>query len=93
MPGGQYINHFGAIRVRVTGTGNLNPKLISLDTTTELDITPIAMTSPNSRYANQLCNFMQQRAQLELKTTEIDEVFYIRQIMIYARPVYSGFPQ
>ncbi len=93
MPGGQYINHFGAIRVRVTGTGNLNPKLISLDTTTELDITPIVMSNTNARYANQLCNFMQQRAQLELKTTEIDEVFYIRQIMIYARPVYSGFPQ
>lgn len=93
MPGGQYINHFGAIRVRVTGTGNLNPKLISLDTTTELDITPIVMSTTNARYANQLCNFMQQRAQLELKTTEIDEVFYIRQIMIYARSVYSGFPQ
>lgn len=93
MPGGQFINHFNAVRVRVTGSGNLNPKLIALDTTTELALTPIPMQASTARLPNQLCNFTTQRAQLELKTTEIDEVFWIRQIIIYARPIYTSYPR
>lgn len=93
MSGGQYINHFGGVRIRVTGSGNLIPTLISLDTTTELELSPVAMQATTARYANQLSNFVQQKAQLELKTTQINEIFNLQQILIYIRPMFTSFPQ
>ena len=66
MQGGQYINHFSAVRMRVIGSGSLQVRLISLDTTTEKVLTPIVMTAQSARYPNQLVNFNQQKAQLEI---------------------------
>jgi hypothetical protein len=93
MPGGQHINHFGTVRIRVTGAGNLKCRLISMDTTTDSQLTDVVMQSQSARYPNQLANFNQQKAQLELKTTELNETFLIRQILVYVKPVASSFPQ
>jgi hypothetical protein len=40
-----------------------------------------------------LSNFTDQRVQLELKTTELNEVFNISKIVIFAKPVATGYPQ
>ena len=93
MPGGKYLNHFGAVRLRVTGSGTLECKLISMDTTTESLLTDVTLATTTGRYANQLANFTQQKAQLEIKTTEISEYFLLRQIIFYIKPVASSFPQ
>ena len=93
MPGGQYINHFAAVRMRVTGTGNLKTKLISMDTVTEKQLADTTLLPTNSRYPNKLVNFKAQKAQLELRLTQLDETFLLRQILIYKKPVASSFPQ
>jgi len=90
---GQFINHFGAIRLRVTGTGNLKSTLISLDDTIEKDLANLAMSSAPNKFPTILSNFMQMKAQLELKITEINEAFEIREIHIYIKPTYTSFPQ
>lgn len=93
MPGGQYINHFGAVRMRITGSGSLKCRLISMDTTTEQVLTSLTLQAQNARYPNQLANFNQQKAQIEIKTTELNETFLLRQILIYTKPIFNSFPQ
>ena len=93
MPGGQYINHFGSIRLRVTGSGTLNAKLVSMNTTTESILANITLQSTTPRYINQLANFNQQKAQLVLQTTDLNAYFFLRQIIFYVKPVAESFPQ
>jgi hypothetical protein len=75
MPAGLFINHFTAVRMRVTGSGNLQCRLLSLDEDNVVNLPNIVMTNAPGRYTNILCNMLTQRAQLEIKTTEINEVF------------------
>lgn len=85
--------HFHAVRMRVIGTGNLQLFLHSLDNINNFRLTDISMTPTTNREPTVLANFTDQSGQLEIKTIEIDEVFTISRIMIYVRPVASGYPQ
>lgn len=86
--------HFGSVRMRVTGAGNLQLSLHSLDeASNSVDLTPIAMETATNREANVLSNFTDQYGQLELRTTEIDETFEISRVVIFVKPVSTGYPQ
>jgi hypothetical protein len=93
MPGGNFINHFTAVRLRVTGSGSLLMQLQTLDDVIVQDISPLTMSATTPRYANQLTNFTQQKSRLVIKTNEIDETFFISQLILYVKPVATGFPQ
>lgn len=90
------INHFHVIQLRVTGSGNLKGKLYSLPNSAGVQITEdlinLAMASAYREPAL-LANFMQERAMLELKTTEIDEIFTIRSIKVFVKPTWTSDPQ
>jgi hypothetical protein len=86
------IHHFGAVRLRLTGSGNLKMRLLSLDSVITQTLTSLAMSSTTNREPTRLCNFNEQRAQLEVKTTEINETFGISKIVVYIKPVASEFP-
>lgn len=90
MPG-EFITHFTAVRLRVEGTGNLKLKLMSLSDIYEQDLVPYAMTTTN-RQPTQLSNFNQERALLKIETTEINEYFEISKIMVFCKPVATGYP-
>jgi len=86
--------HFNAIRMRVTGSGNLNLSLHSIDEASHsVDLTPIALQSATNRLPTILANFIDQYGQLEVGTTEISETFDIDKIIIFVRPSMSGYPQ
>ena len=87
------IIHFGAVRLRVTGTGNLQLRLLSLNEVAQRILTPVVMNATTDKYPNVLTNFSKQRAQLEIKTTEIDEVFNIGEVIIYVKPIFASYPQ
>lgn len=87
------IFHFNAVRLRVTGTGNLDMELQSLDEIYINTLVPLAMTNLTNREPTQLANFNQQRALLRLSTDELDERFVISRIIIYIKPVATSFPQ
>lgn len=91
--GGQYINHFNAVRLRVQGSGTLELRLISLSDVESVSLTDITMSSATNRYPTALANFTQQKAQLEGKTTGIDEIFQIDEILIFTKPIFAAFPQ
>lgn len=86
------INHFGAIRFRVNGSGNLRLRLLSLDEVRTFTLVPLIMANPTNIDPTRLSNFTEQRAQLEIKTTAIDETFNISRIVIFSKPVASSYP-
>lgn len=85
--------HFGSVRMRVTGTGNLNAILWALDDWDLYTLPVLPMAVATNREPVLLSNFIQQRARLELNTDAIDENFLISKIVIFVRPVASGYPQ
>ena len=90
---GQYINHFNAIRNRVTGSGNLRQTLSSLDAVYTVSLTNLVMSTTTNKFPTVNVNFSQPKAQLIGTTTEIDEIFLIKEIMIYVKPIFTSYPQ
>jgi hypothetical protein len=86
------ITHFTAIRMRVYGTGNVKMKLYSLDEVNEQTLVPMPLSTTTNREPTRLCNFNEQRAQIELRTTEINEKMTITRILVFARPLFTDYP-
>lgn len=92
MPG-QFINHFGQVRMRVTGTGVMSARLLSLDDVQTINLADTTMQASTPKFVNLHTNFEQQRARLELKTTGFGATFLLRQIIFYVKPVGTNYPQ
>jgi len=90
--GGEAILHFGAVRMRITGFGNLKMKMMSLDEYLEHTIQPLQIAIDSNIQPTRLCNFKQQRAQFELATEEINEFIRVNRIIIFAKEIYTDFP-
>lgn len=90
---GEAIIHFNAVRLRVTGTGTLRMKMMSLNDVYEVDLTPLTIQTTTNREPTQLMNFSQQRARLELRTTDFGDFFDINRILVFAKPMFNSFPQ
>lgn len=79
--------------MRVIGSGNLKLYLRSLDDIKNAILPIIPMQLTTDREPTVLANFVNQRAQLEIKTTEINETFNISVIIVYIKPVSTEYPQ
>lgn len=90
---GQFINHFGAVRLRVTGTGTFEMRLISLDDVYDEQLADLTLSASNASFPTQLANFTQPRARLEGTVTVLDSSFVIKEIHIYIKPVFTSYPQ
>jgi hypothetical protein len=89
---GESISHFAAVRVRVTGVGNLRMRIYSLDDVKSKIMVPFVMNTVNRIIPTRIINFMEQRASIELKTTEMDERFRINRIIVFTKEIYSSYP-
>lgn len=89
---GESISHFTAIRIRVNGTGNLQLRILSLDEIKIQTLVSLPMATLTNIIPTRLCNFVEQRAQFEGKTTEIDEVFKINRIIVFQKELYTSYP-
>ena len=85
--------HTGAIRMRVTGSGTLQSTLYSFDNVNSSTLPNITLASTTNREPTILANFTEQGAQLEVKTTLIDETFEISKIVIFTKPIAADFPR
>lgn len=92
MTEAENIVHYTGIRLRVNGSGNLIPILYSLDNVLSSTLVSIPMLTTTERQLTRLCNFQTQRMAIELKTTEINEIFRINRIIIFLKEVFSEFP-
>jgi len=86
------ILHFGGIRLRVTGAGNLQLRLLSLDNTTINSLAPITMSSITNREPTRLANFITQRGALTIFTTELNEQFNINRVILFLKPIWTQYP-
>lgn len=91
--GGENEHHIVSVRLRVTGSGNLQMALTDLDETQRQDLVPLAMSALTRIEPTRLANFQSQRIRFELMTTEINETFYVGRIIIFAKPVAIEYPQ
>lgn len=90
--GSEYIYHFAGVRLRVEGVGNLQLKLIGPSEVKTAVLIPLVMQSPTDESKTKLTNFKAERAQLEFRTTEIDEIFEISRITLFTKPVSTSYP-
>lgn len=88
---GQII-HFGAVSFRVIGSGNLFLTLRSLQNTDNTILTSLVLSTITDREPTVLSNFNKQRAQLDIRTLVIDEVFELDKIIIWTKPVSTSLP-
>lgn len=86
------VMHYGSVRMRVTGSGNLQLKLIGLDSVVSDVLVPIVMAAQPGQEPLRLANLTDQNAELEIKVTELDEKFTIHKIVVYSKPVATGYP-
>jgi hypothetical protein len=86
------ILHTVGVRYRVTGSGNLQTFLRSLDDVRNVQLANISMSATTNREPTILANFQEQRVQLELKTTVMNEVFTISKIVLFVKPVAETYP-
>lgn len=85
--------HFGAVRMRINGSGTLRSTLYSLDDLVSSSLSNITMAVTTSQEPTILANFIQQRAHLRVQTTAIDEYFVISKMIVYVTPVATSLPQ
>jgi hypothetical protein len=91
--GEEVINHYGAVRLRVNGSANLQMTLFSLDEVQSFALLPLVLNAQTNIEPNRLSNFTQQRAKLMIKTTNIYETFQISKIIIFVKPVAMSYPE
>lgn len=89
---GENITHFVAVRMRVQGFGNLKLTMFSIDDVQSQTLVDFPMTAVTNIQPTRLCNFIQQRASLEIGTTEINEWFRINRIILFSREHGSSYP-
>ena len=90
---GEYISHFNGVRLRLTGSGNLDVTIYSLDDVKSFTPgSPLIMADPTDREPLKKLSLMTQRASIEFSTDEINEYFRINRIIIFSRPVFANFP-
>jgi hypothetical protein len=87
------ILHFGAVRYRVTGSGNLTTIINSLDDVKTSTLANIIMATTTNKEPLVLANFSDQRGYIQFGTSAIDETFTISRIVVYVKPVATGYPQ
>ena len=87
------ILHCNAVRLRVTGSGNLQQFLRSLDDVNEEELIDVAMASSTAIQPTTLANFNSQRIYLEIGTEEIDEVFTVSKIVLFVKPIFAEYPR
>jgi hypothetical protein len=81
--------HFGGVRIRVNGTGNLLMTFQNLDTTITAPITPLVMSSAPGAEPLTLSNYISQRAFLRIETQQLNETFRINRVIVYVKPIWS----
>lgn len=93
MPILDAIQHYGGIRIRVKGSGNLDLILYSLDDTYSEELNSVVMATTSERFVTKLANFNQPRARLKIRVDAINEYFEINQVTVYVKPIHVSYPQ
>jgi hypothetical protein len=89
---GDFISHFTGIRMRITGSGTMRPSMMSQDDIITYPLAPITLSSTSRFHSFTLANVIEQRAHLQLKTTEINDDFAINRIILFGKTMFTQVP-
>lgn len=89
---GENIYHVAAVRVRVVGAGILNMTLFSLDRVKTQALPTITMAATTQFEPRVLVNYESQRFYLQVGTTNINEIFDINRIIVFAKEYRQDYP-
>ena len=95
MPKAQFsggVNHCCAVRYGVKGLGDLATTLYSLQDVYSENLTDLVMDETPGEVPTRLANFKQQRIALEFSINDINDYFIIDQIVLFLKPVATGYP-
>ena len=87
------ILHFGGVRIRVTGQGQLKQILQSYDYINTQEIPEITLRTSNNVNPFVLANFNDQQASLRVYMDSIRNNMNVSRIVIFSIPLYTGYPQ
>jgi hypothetical protein len=85
--------HFGAVRLRLQGSGLLYLVMNSLSLVKSFAMAPITMAPSTDIEPLARCNFISQRGILQGQTNNLDDVFTISRITVFVRQKATGIPQ
>lgn len=85
--------HCGAVRYQLNGSGTYKSNLVTTQDEITTPLIDVTMSATTSRQPVTLANFQSQKFYLYGKTVKIREVISISRIIIYVRPVATGYPQ
>ena len=86
------INHYTSVRMRIIGSGQLDMVMFSQDDIYSSTLFPFTMQALTNIRPTRLMNFQHQRAYLKGSTDVSGEWFSINKIVIYAKEVFSDYP-
>jgi hypothetical protein len=86
---GENFIHYGAIRIRVVGSGNLIPTFQSRDQVITSTQQPFVMQATNPIEPLKLTNFTSQGAFLRVETLNLNETFRINRIVVFVKPIWG----
>lgn len=87
------IIHYGAIRLRIVGSGKLRASFSGLDDSLSETLLAIPMSNSSGREFTRTANFKGQQAKLRLETDKIKEYVKINKIIIYMKEIWTSYPQ
>lgn len=90
---GDIQNHVNPVRIRVTGSGDLQAFLFDTGEINNAVLEPQTMSLTSARSLNYLSNFTAERTCLLIMTTEEDEYFNVSNMYVYVKPSRNSFPQ
>lgn len=86
------INHFGGIRMRVQGDGDLLMTLYTLDKVRSSTLLALGLDENDQTEPVRLSNFSTQKAIFRAETNELDDFMKFNRIIIFIKPIYSQGP-
>ena len=89
---GDFISHFTAVRMRVNGSGTLRTTLFSNDNIISYPLANVTMAATSRFSVRLLANVVEQRALVQVQTTDIDDDFEIHRIIVFAKPIWAEIP-
>lgn len=87
------LTHIASVRYRVTGQGNLQSVLYTLDEIRSAQLSDINMQITTNREPAILANFFTQKMKLKVFTDQIDEIFHVTRTILFTKPIYTGRAQ
>lgn len=93
MPQSNDIVHYGAVRARVVGSGNLLVSLHGYDFIQSEVLDPIVMSATIFRQEQRLANFQGQECMIKFETVDIDDRMEVDSITLFVKSLWTEYPQ